>query len=36
MTAPALLLALPRVELSGLVGVAYRVIQALGVWGVGA
>lgn len=36
MTAPALLLALPTAELSGLVGVAYRVIQALGEWGVAA
>ena len=36
MMAPALLLTLPTAELSGLVGVAYRVIKALGEWGVGA
>lgn len=34
---PSLLLAAaPAADLSGLVGVAYRVIQALGEWGVGA
>jgi membrane protein DedA with SNARE-associated domain len=36
MSSPALLPALPAAEISGLVGVAYRVIQALGEWGVGA
>ncbi|MBC9823571.1 DedA family protein [Terrabacter sp. MAHUQ-38] len=36
MTAPALLLALPTAELSGLVGIASRVIRTLGEWGVAA
>lgn len=36
MTAPAPLLALPTAELSGLVGIASRVIRALGEWGIGA
>ena len=36
MSAPALVPAPPAAELSGLFGVAYRVIQALGEWGVGA
>lgn len=34
MGTPALLVAQPAAELSGLVGVAYRVIQRLGEWGV--
>jgi membrane protein DedA with SNARE-associated domain len=36
MMPTAELAALPAADLSGLVGVAYRVIQALGEWGVGA
>jgi membrane protein DedA with SNARE-associated domain len=36
MGTPALLETQPPAELSGLVGIAYRVIQSLGEWGVGA
>ncbi|GAA2746702.1 DedA family protein [Terrabacter aerolatus] len=36
MGTPALLVAQPTAELSGLVGIAYRVIQRLGEWGVAA
>ena len=36
MMPTVLLAALPAAELSGLVGVAYRVIQSMGEWGVGA
>src|SRR3954466_6014652 len=36
MSRAAPLVAQPTAELSGLVGVAYRVIQSLGEWGVGA